>query len=55
MQLRKKLIMMTSEQGISVYKACKRLKINYSTGKSIVKQFQDSGKVFKRKLERKAD
>ena len=47
--------MMTLEQGASIYKACKHLKINYSTGKSILKQFKKRGKLFKRKLERKED
>jgi hypothetical protein len=52
MQLRKKLIKMTCEDGVTVYKACKRLKINYSTGKSIIKSYKEKGRVFTRKSER---
>ena len=37
---------------MSIYKACKRLEINYSTGKSIIKSFKKNGLIFRRKSEK---
>jgi len=37
---------------MTIYKACKRLDINYSTGKSIIKSFKRTGVIFQRKMEK---
>lgn len=40
---------MVFEDGLSTYRACKVLKINYSTGKSAIKKYKVEGIVYKRK------
>lgn len=42
---------MVFEDGLTTYRACKVLKINYSTGKSAIKKYKIEGTVFKRKCE----
>lgn len=50
--MRKKLIEMVFEEGISIYQATKRLEINYSTGKTIVKNYRSKGQLFRRNYEK---
>jgi len=42
---------MVVEEGMTTYKACKTLEINYSTGKSMIKSFKKKETVFQRKDE----
>ena len=42
---------MVVEKGISTNNASKKLKINYSTAKAILKSYRTKGAVFKRKFE----
>ena len=44
-----------SEGKINAYQACRKLRINYSTGKSIIKHYQKTGILFERKSERRVD
>jgi len=37
MQLKARLVKMTCEEGVTIYKACRRLRINYSTAKTIIR------------------
>ena len=51
MKQREKLLKMVFEDGMTTYKSCKHLDINYSTGKSIIKSFKKKGTVIERKEE----
>ena len=44
---------MVIEEGFSVYRASRMLKINGSTAKTIVRNFRRHGTIFQRKSERK--
>lgn len=54
-QLRKKLIKMVTEEGKSVYRACRDLDINNSTAKAIIRNYKRKGHIFKRKHEKKSE
>jgi ribosomal protein S25 len=48
---RKRLVSLVFEEGISIYRASKMLKINNSTAKAIVRNFRNKGIIFKRRHE----
>lgn len=49
--MRKTLIEMVSENGLSIYRAAKILSINHSTAKAILRRYRRNGHIFKRKHE----
>lgn len=50
-QVRKMLIEMIMENGLSIYRAAKILNINNSTAKAILRKYRRFGHIFKRKDE----